>query len=102
METARDCRIPVTVLLGVREDDGTYCDQDKIMQIAYTKYLKTICSGCGLPANITRGDDNVGRFEVHDDTMCHGCEALETFTSNKNRTTWPGQKLHLKDTHLDG
>jgi len=70
------------------------------MQIAYTKYLKTVCSGCGQPAHLTRGDHNVGRFEVHDDAICHGCEELETFTQNKNRNTWPGQKIYLKDTHV--
>lgn len=89
------------MLLGVREDDGRYNDRDKILQIAYTKYLKTVCPGCGLPAHLARGDDNVGRFEVHDDTICHGCEAIESYRDDKNRDKYPGQKIHLRDTHAD-
>lgn len=54
--------------------------------------MKTICPGCNLPASVTRGDENVGRIEVHSDFICHGCEAVESYRQG-NHDTYPGQKI---------
>lgn len=101
METARACTIPVTVLLGVREQDGKYNDRDRIMQIAYTKYLNSLCGGCGLPHSMVRGDENVGRIEWHDDAICHGCAARDSLAEDKNRTKYPGQLIYPVDTYAN-
>lgn len=93
METARACRLPVTVLLGVREEDGKYTDRDKIMQIAFTKYQNGLCPGCGLHHTLTRGDENVGRVTVQE-SICHGCEAVESYQQDKsNSDPYPGKKI---------
>ena len=65
------------------------------MQIAYTRYMKTLCPGCGLPSHVGRNEDNVGRWEVDEENICFGCEAIE---SHDMKTKYPGQKLHLIDT----
>lgn len=67
-----------------------------VVAIAVQRFEDTICPGCGLPASVTQGDHNVGRIEVHDQGICHGCEAVESYKSDPNRQTFPGQKLHLK------
>ncbi|MFF5791135.1 hypothetical protein ACFY5D_03710 [Paeniglutamicibacter sp. NPDC012692] len=97
--TARAWRWPITVLLGYRAQDGMVNQRDRFMAIALQAYEDSLCSGCGLPHSMTRGDANVGRFEVQDDVTCHGCEANESYVADKNRTTYPGQKVYLVDTH---
>lgn len=91
----------MTVLLGVREQDGKYNDRDRIMQIAYTKYLNSLCNGCGLPHSMVRGDENVGRIEIRDDAICHGCAAFESARDDANRTKFPGQLMYPVDTYAN-
>lgn len=98
-KTARDQHWPITVLLGYRAMDGMVNERDRYMAIALKTYEDSLCPGCGLPPSMTRGDHNVGRMEVHDDAICHGCEANESYGADKNRTTYPGQKIYLVDTH---
>lgn len=81
-----------------RDNDGKVTDVDRLMAMALTSYEDGLCPGCGVHHSQARGDENVGRFEVHDDTICHGCEALEALQQDKNRTTYPGQKVYLKET----
>lgn len=97
--TARAWGWPVTVLLGFRAQDGMVNQRDRFMAIALQQYEDSLCSGCGLPHSMTRGDDNVGRFECRDDAICHGCETKESFAADKNRTTFPGQITYMVDTH---
>lgn len=68
------------------------------MALALTLYEANVCSGCGLPHAKTRGDANVGRYELKDDGICHGCEVLESVKQDKNRNTFPGQKLYLAES----
>lgn len=63
------------------------------MQIAFTRYQKSVCPGCHLPASVTRGDENVGRIEIQTDFICHGCEAVESYQQGKNDDHYPGQKI---------
>ena len=80
---------------GTRKKLGKITDVDRMMALALTAYEDTLCSGCGLPHSKTRGDQNVGRYELRDDGICHGCEVLEAAKTDKNRNTFPGQKLYL-------
>lgn len=75
--------------------DGTITNVDRMMAVALTMYEDSLCKGCGLPHGKTRGDENVGRYELKDDGICHGCEALEGAQKDKNRITYPGQKVYL-------
>lgn len=68
-----------------------------MMALALTLFEANICPGCGLPHSKTRGDDNVGRYELKDDGICHGCELLDAARQDKNRSTFPGQKLYLAE-----
>lgn len=81
-----------------RDNDGKVTDVDRMMAMALTLYEDSLCAGCGLPHSKTRGDDNVGRYEVRDDHVCHGCEPLEAARQDKHRTTFPGQKLYLAES----
>ena len=80
-----------------RDNDGKVTDVDRMMALALTLHEDSLCAGCGLPHSKTRGDDNVGRYELHDDGICHACEALEAAQQDKNRATFPGQKLYLAE-----
>lgn len=64
------------------------------MALALTAYEESLCPGCGMPAHLVRGDENVGRHKV-EETICHGCEDLESARDDKSRTKYPGQKLYL-------
>ena len=66
------------------------------MALALTAYEDGLCPGCGLHASVTRGDHNVGRHEVHDDEICHGCEPLESHQMNSKTQKYPGQKITLR------
>ena len=65
------------------------------MALALTAYEAGICSGCGLHQSVTHGDENVGRWEVTGENICHGCEPIEAQRDDKNRETYPGQKITL-------
>lgn len=73
------------------------------MAMALTAFEDSVCSGCGQPASIARGDHNVGRLEVvADEIICHGCEALESHReSEKDKHQPPGQKTYLRDAHSE-
>lgn len=88
--TARDWRIPVTVLLGYRKDDGKWTDQDLIMAVALREYEDSIHS-CGVPANVAFGDKNVGRVEW-EESLCHACASLEE-TRKNDKNEYPGKIL---------
>lgn len=77
-----------------------WTDPDRVMAMALTAFEASLCSGCGLPTSIAHGDDNVGRWEVDPETICHGCAALESFRES-NKDHYPGQKLHLHDSHSE-
>lgn len=96
-KTARAWGWPITVLLGYRAQDGMINQRDRYMAIALQAYEDSVCSGCGLPHSMTRGDENVGRIEWKDDAICHGCEAKEELSSDKNRTPYPGQLVYPVD-----
>ena len=64
------------------------------MALSLTAYEESLCPGCGMPAHLVRGDENVGRHAV-EETICHGCEPLESARQDKNREAYPGQKLYL-------
>jgi len=81
-----------------RSNDGVITQIDRMVAIALTMFEQSLCPGCGQPAHKTRGDRNVGRFEAHDDEICHGCEPLEALREDKNRATFPGQKVYLAET----
>lgn len=87
--TARSWRLPVTVLLGFREDVGAWTPQDKIMALALQEYEDSIHHSCGVPASIAFGDDNVERVEWKE-TMCHACASKES-ALNENKNRYPGQ-----------
>lgn len=91
--------IPQTVLRG-RNNNGTWNDRDRILALALTAYEDGLCSGCGLHRSVSHGDENVGRHETAV-TICHGCEPIEALHADKNRDTYPGQKVHLVDTWVD-
>lgn len=95
--TARANGWPFMVMRG-RDNDGKVTDVDRMIAVALTLYEDSLCAGCGLPHSKTRGDDNVGRYELRDDQMCHGCEPLEAARRDKNRTSFPGQKLYLAES----
>ena len=98
-KTARAQQWPVTVMLGYRPMDGMITERDRFMAMALQQYEDGICSGCGLHHSMTHGDENVGRMETRDDQICHGCQAIESYREDKNRTTYPGQKVYLVDSH---
>lgn len=79
------------------DNDGKVTDVDRMIALALTLYEDSLCAGCGLPHSKTRGDENVGRYDLRDDGICHGCELLEAAQHDKNRTTFPGQKLYLTE-----
>lgn len=66
------------------------------MALALTAHEESLCTGCGMPAHTVRGDDNVGRHTV-EETICHGCEELESVRSDKHRPAYPGRKLYLQE-----
>jgi hypothetical protein len=70
------------------------------MALALTAYEDGLCSGCGLHHSVTRGDHNVGRHETDEQVICHGCAPLEAKLSDKNRKTFPGQKIVVRE--VDG
>lgn len=96
--TAKDWGWPVTVLVAGRPNDGTVNIIDRMVAMALTMFEQSLCPGCGLPAHKTRGDANVGRFEAHDDEICHGCEPLDSMREDKNRAKFPGQKVYLAES----
>ncbi|GAA5229269.1 hypothetical protein [Arthrobacter cryoconiti] len=65
------------------------------MALALTAYEDGLCSGCGLHYSVTHGDHNLGRHIADTDNICHGCEPLDTLREDKNRDTYPGQKITL-------
>lgn len=67
------------------------------MALALTAYEAGICSGCGLHHSVTQGDENVGRWETGEN-ICHGCEPIEAQRDDKNRETYPGQKITLVES----
>lgn len=67
------------------------------MALALTAYEDGLCAGCGGHYSQTHGDENVGRYEVNADTICHQCEAIESFNEN-NKDKYPGQKLTVTDS----
>lgn len=85
--------------MGYRAQDGMYLERDRLFAIAYQMFEDSLCRGCGLPHSVTHGDHNVGRFEWHDDSICHGCESKAELSSDKNRATYPGQEVYPVDTH---
>lgn len=91
-KTARSWRIPITVLLGFREDNGRWLEQDRVMALALQQHEDSIHS-CGVPSAVGFGDNNVGRVEWNE-TICHACEAKEAaFNDNKNNK-YPGQMFY--------
>lgn len=92
--------MPVTVLVGLRPDNGMFTERDRVLALAYQDYEASICEGCGLPASVTHGDHNVDRFEWKDDSICHGCATKASLDSDKNRVTYPGQQIYPVDTRL--
>lgn len=80
-----------------RPDDGKWSYADRVMALALTAYEDGLCGGCGLHHSVTRGDHNVGRHETDDQVICHGCAPLEATLAEKNRKTFPGQKLVLRE-----
>lgn len=67
------------------------------MALALTAYEDGLCGGCGLHHSVARGDHNVGRHEVNDQVICHGCAPLEAKLAEKKRETFPGQKIVLRE-----
>lgn len=94
MRAARGAGLPITVLLGYRKQDGLYTFRDRAALIAVQQFEDSICSGCHLPASVVRGDHNVGRIEVRDDVVCHGCQALESYQESRQDKPYPGQKTY--------
>ena len=88
--TARSWRLPVTVLLGFRKDDGRFVEQDKLMALALQQYEDSIHS-CGVPASKAFGDHNVGAVEW-EETICHACAAKESAAEN-DKNPYPGKLL---------
>lgn len=84
-------------MLRGRKDDGTWSDRDRVLALALTLYEDGLCSGCGMHRSVTHGDHNVGRWETGDD-ICHGCEPVEAQRDDKNRESYPGQKITLVET----
>lgn len=80
-----------------RRDDGTWTYRDRCMALALTAYEEGLCPGCGLHSSVTRGDHNVGRHEVDDQGICHGCESLESYQAQENREQFPGQKITVRE-----
>lgn len=80
-----------------RKDDGTWTFADRVMALALTAYEDGLCPGCGLHASVARGDHNVGRHEADDQVVCEGCAPLEAMREDKNRDTFPGQKIVLRE-----
>ena len=85
---ARDWRLPITVLLGHREDTGRWTDQDRIMAVALRQYEDSIHT-CGVPSSIAFGDDNVGRVEW-EEKQCHACASHEE-ASKSGKNDYPGK-----------
>jgi len=96
VRTARTWRLPPTVLQGLRKEDGTFNYQDRILALAVQRFEDSLCPDCGLPASVAKGDHNVGRIEVNEGDMCHGCVAVEEHRADKSRQSYPGQKHYLK------
>lgn len=67
------------------------------MALALTAYEDGLCPGCGLHHSVARGDHNVGRHEADDQVVCHGCAPLEAKRDEKNRQSFPGQKIVLRE-----
>lgn len=89
--TARSWRLPITVLLGFREDTGRWVEQDRIMALALQQYEESFHS-CGVPASKAFGDENVGAVEWHE-TICHACEEKES-TMQNDKNPYPGKVLY--------
>ena len=66
------------------------------MALALTMYEDGLCPGCGMHHSVTRGDENVGRWETGED-ICHGCEPVEAAQDAEKKNTYPGQKLTLTE-----
>lgn len=80
-----------------RKDDGRWTFADRVMALALTAYEDGLCPGCGLHSSVTRGDHNAGRHEADDQVICEGCAPLEAKQAEKNRPTFPGQKIVLRE-----
>jgi len=76
------------VLLGFREDNGRFVEQDKIMALALQQYEDSI-HACGVPASKAFGDHNVGAVEWKTD-ICHACETKES-AENDDKNPYPGK-----------
>lgn len=79
------------MLLGFREDNGRWLEQDRVMALALQQYEDSIHS-CGVPSSVAFGDHNVGRVEWAE-TICHACEAKEA-AFNDNKNPYPGQLFY--------
>lgn len=88
-KTARSWGIPITVLLGFREDNGRWTLQDRIMALALQEYEDSLHT-CGVPAGVAFGDENVGRVEWNE-TICHACESREAARNDNKNNEYPGQ-----------
>lgn len=88
---ARDWRIPVTVMLGYRDDNNRWNDQDKIMAVALRQYEDSIHS-CGVPGSVAFGDHNVGRVEW-EEGQCHACASKEGAAESNKNNNYPGKVL---------
>lgn len=89
--TARSWRLPITVLLGFREDTGRWTERDRLMALALQQHEDSVHS-CGVPSSVAFGDDNVGRVEWQE-TICHACESRESATSN-DKNPYPGKVFY--------
>lgn len=90
----------MTVLLGLREDSGTWDDRDRIMALALQSYEDSLHS-CGVSSFVAFGEKNMERVEWKE-SICFACESLEAKRNDKTSNDYPGKILLPKWEDIPG
>lgn len=89
---AQSWRVPITVLLGFREDTGRWVEQDRLMALALQEYEDSIHS-CGVPSSKGFGDSNLDTVQWKE-TICHACESRDSKIEESKQNQYPGQLFY--------
>lgn len=94
IETAARFAVPPSVILGIGK--GRWSEKDRLLTLAHTKYLKSLCPGCGHPRDRCWDTDvEVERVSY----LCGVCAVSERDSSEGERR--PGEKVAYMPTAPD-
>lgn len=98
LRTARDYRLPWSVMVGTRESGWT--DKDRILALALTMHEDGLHS-CGHPKSIAFSPWSDGYFEVRSQ-VCQACAAGEMYArTHKDHKGAPGEVFGVANTLRD-